>query len=72
MEKLMYIVPIAGIIALLFAYMKAGWVARQDAGTDRMKEISSFVRQGAMAFLAREYKVLAVFVIAVAILGDRE
>jgi len=58
----------AGVIALLFAMMKSAWVNKQDAGTDKMKEIGAAVREGAMAFLSREYKVLAIFVIAVAIL----
>jgi K(+)-stimulated pyrophosphate-energized sodium pump len=58
----------AGLLALLFALMKSGWINRQDAGTDQMKEIAGHVRDGAMAFLAREYKVLAIFVVAVAVL----
>lgn len=58
----------AGVVALLFAMMKSAWINKQDAGTDKMKEIGAAVREGAMAFLSREYKVLAVFVIAVAIL----
>jgi K(+)-stimulated pyrophosphate-energized sodium pump len=57
----------SGILALLFALWKSSWVNNQDAGTDRMKEIGGAVREGAMAFLSREYKVLGIFVIAVAI-----
>ena len=68
MEKLTYIIPLFGIIALVFAYIKASWVNKQDIGTDRMKEICGYVRDGAMAFLAREYKVLAIFVVCVAAL----
>jgi K(+)-stimulated pyrophosphate-energized sodium pump len=60
--------PVLGVIALLFAWYKAGFVARQDAGTERMKEIASFIREGAMAFLRREYSVLAVFAIVVGIM----
>jgi K(+)-stimulated pyrophosphate-energized sodium pump len=56
----------AGILALLFARWKSSWIMRQDPGTARMQEIGSAVREGAMAFLSREYKVLAVFVIIVA------
>jgi K(+)-stimulated pyrophosphate-energized sodium pump len=67
-EWLFYAVPAAGVLALVFAYMKASWVNAQDEGTDKMKEIAGHVREGAMAFLNREYKVLAVFVLAVAIL----
>jgi K(+)-stimulated pyrophosphate-energized sodium pump len=58
----------AGVIALLFALWKSTWINRQDAGTDKMKEIGAAVREGAMAFLSREYKVLAIFVVAVAVL----
>ncbi|MCF7838809.1 MAG: sodium-translocating pyrophosphatase [Candidatus Marinimicrobia bacterium] len=58
----------AGVIALVFAAMKSAWINRQDPGTERMQEIGAAVREGAMAFLAREYKVLAIFVIAVAVL----
>ncbi|HLU67333.1 MAG TPA: sodium-translocating pyrophosphatase, partial [Kofleriaceae bacterium] len=47
---------------------KASWIHRQDAGDERMREIAGYVQEGAMAFLRREYKVLAVFVLAVAAL----
>jgi K(+)-stimulated pyrophosphate-energized sodium pump len=68
MDKLIYAVPAAGILALLFALWKASWVKKQDAGDDTMKEIAKRIQEGAMAFLAREYKVLSVFVVLVAIL----
>ncbi len=57
-----------GVLALLFAWYKTLYVNRQDAGTERMAEISSYIREGAIAFLKREYSVLAVFAVAVAIL----
>ncbi|MGD8441661.1 MAG: V-type H(+)-translocating pyrophosphatase [Holophagae bacterium] len=63
-----YLTPAVAIIALIFAYMRAAWVNRQDQGTDRMKQIGTWVAEGAMAFLGREYRVLAIFVVAVAIL----
>ena len=59
--------PVLGVVALLFAWYKAGFVSRQDQGTDRMKEIASFISEGAMAFLRREYSVLAVFALFVAV-----
>jgi len=65
-ESLLFVVPVAGVLGLIFAYMKASWISRQDAGTDRMKEIAGYVQEGAMAFLKREYKVLALFVVVVA------
>jgi K(+)-stimulated pyrophosphate-energized sodium pump len=63
-----YLCPAVAILALLYAYLKAAWVKKQDEGTDRMKLIGGWIAEGAMAFLGREYKVLAIFVIAVAIL----
>jgi K(+)-stimulated pyrophosphate-energized sodium pump len=55
-------------VALIYAFWRTLWVNKQDPGTDRMKEIAQAIREGAMAFLAREYKVLSIFVIAVAVL----
>jgi K(+)-stimulated pyrophosphate-energized sodium pump len=63
-----YITPIVAIVALIFAYQRAAWITRQDQGTERMKLIGSWVAEGAMAFLGREYRVLAIFVVAMAIL----
>ncbi len=60
--------PILALIALAYAYVKAAWVKRQDPGTERMQMIGGWIAAGAMAFLKREYRVLAVFVVAVAIL----
>ncbi len=68
MENFTILIPLFGILALVFALIKATWVNKQDMGTDRMKEICGYVREGAMAFLAREYKVLAIFVVCVAAL----
>ena len=68
MEKLILLVPVMGIIGLLYTIAKFNWVAKQDAGTDRMKEISNYIAEGAMAFLKAEWKVLGYFVVIVAIL----
>ncbi len=57
-----------GVLALIFAFFKAKWVKSRDAGTEYMQEIGTYIRQGAMAFLAREYRVLFLFVIIVALL----
>ena len=64
----LYLAPIVGVLALLFAFYKASFVSKQDAGNERMKEISSYISEGAMAFLTREYKALIVFVIVLAII----
>ncbi|HHZ01765.1 MAG TPA: sodium-translocating pyrophosphatase [Tissierellia bacterium] len=57
------IAPLAGVLALLFAFYKASLVSKSDPGTERMQEISSFIQEGAMAFLAREYKSVSIFAI---------
>ncbi|MCI6858549.1 MAG: sodium-translocating pyrophosphatase [Eubacterium sp.] len=62
MEQLIYLAPILGICALLFAFYLTRKVSRQDAGTDRMKEISAFIHEGAKAFLTAEYKILVIFI----------
>ena len=61
------VVIISGVVALLFAFMRSYWVNKQDPGNERMIEIGLAVREGAMAFLSREYRVLAIFVIAIAV-----
>ncbi|HUU00564.1 MAG TPA: sodium-translocating pyrophosphatase [Myxococcota bacterium] len=65
---LMLVAPVAGVLALLFALIKAIGVNKADAGTDKMKEIGGYIREGAMAFLGREYSVIAIFVVVVAVL----
>ena len=67
-QLFLYAVPVMGIIGLLYTLIKFNWVSRQDAGTDRMKEISNYIAEGAMAFLKAEYKILTYFVIIVALL----
>lgn len=68
MNNIWYLVPAAGIIALLYTLIKFQWVNKQDAGTDRMKEIGKYIQEGAMAFLRAEWKLLGYFVVIVAIL----
>jgi K(+)-stimulated pyrophosphate-energized sodium pump len=68
MDKLIYLVPIMGLIGLLYTVFKFNWVAKQDAGTDRMKEISQYIAEGAMAFLKAEWKILGYFVAIVGVL----
>lgn len=68
MDNLLLLVPIAGVLSLIFAAYKANFVRSQDPGNDRMKEISSYIQDGAMAFLTREYKALVIFVIVLAII----
>ena len=62
---LIYLIPAAGVLALLFAAFKSRWVKSQDAGDEKMQVIAGHIQEGAMAFLSREYKVLAIFVVIV-------
>ena len=62
MENYMYLVPVAAVIALIFAAYLAMKVGRQSAGTERMKEIAAAIAEGARAFLTAEYKILIIFV----------
>ena len=62
------LIPAAGVIALLYALWRARWVVRQDPGTEAMIEIAGAISRGARAFLRREYRVLGIFVLAVATL----
>jgi K(+)-stimulated pyrophosphate-energized sodium pump len=65
---LFYAVPAMGIVGLLYTLLKFNWVSRQDAGNARMKEISDYIAEGAMAFLKAEWKILGYFVVIVALL----
>lgn len=62
MDALIISVPICAAIALVFAYGLAKWIGDMDSGTDRMKEISGYIHEGAMAFLRREYKTMVIVV----------
>lgn len=64
-DSLLILAPLAGILSLLFAGYLSLKVSKADAGDDRMKEIAGYIHEGAMTFLIREYKTLAVFIIAV-------
>jgi K(+)-stimulated pyrophosphate-energized sodium pump len=65
-QNLVIWLPVAGLLALVFAFVRTRWINAQDAGDERMSEIAGHIRDGAMAFLGREYRVLAVFVVIVA------
>jgi len=65
---LIKLIPAFGAVALLYTFWKSGWVSKQEVGTERMGRIADNIADGAMAFLKAEYRVLAIFVAAVAIL----
>lgn len=68
MDNLVYILPVFGVIALLFVVWKSAWVNKQPVGDEKMAGIAKHIAVGAMAFLKAEYKILSIFVVAVAIL----
>ena len=68
MNELILIVVAAGLLVLVFAFWKARWITGRDPGNPRMVEIGSAIREGAMAFIRAEYRVLIVFILAVAVL----
>jgi K(+)-stimulated pyrophosphate-energized sodium pump len=66
---------ICGALGVVYALMTAAWVSKQDAGSERMQQISNAVKEGAYAFLAREYKTVAMvavvlFIVLFAVLGS--
>lgn len=68
MDNLIYVIPAMGIVGLIYTFVKFAWVNKQDAGNEKMKEISTYIADGAMAFLKTEYKILSYFVIIAALL----
>lgn len=68
MENLLYLLPLAGVLGLLYMAVKSAWVSKQDVGNEKMARIAKNISDGAMAFLKAEYKVLSIFVLAVAVL----
>ncbi len=67
-ETLFLLVPVMGVIGLLYTFVKFSWVNKQDAGNDHMQTISKYIAEGAMAFLKAEWKILGYFVVIVALL----
>ncbi|UWX58426.1 sodium-translocating pyrophosphatase [Chlorobaculum sp. MV4-Y] len=67
-QFVLYAIPVSGVLALLYAFTRASWISRQPEGTETMAVIAGHIADGALAFLKREYKVLIIFVISVAIL----
>ncbi len=68
MELILKFLPVFGIVALIFVFIKNMWVGKQDVGDAKMARIAKNIADGAMSFLKAEYKILSIFVIAVAIL----
>ena len=63
-----FVAPIAAVVGLIVAFCLASWIGKADEGTDRMKEIAGFIREGAMAFLRREYKTMVIVIVVLFLL----
>ena len=68
MENLLFVIPALGIVGLLYMLVLRSWVVKQDTGTEKMSKLSSYIKEGAMAFLNAEYRILAIFVVIAGIL----
>ena len=68
MGNWIFIAPIVGVIALIFAFFLSKKVSREEAGTDRMKEIAEAISDGAHAFLTAEYRILVIFIVVLFVL----
>tara|TARA_B100001115_G_scaffold179035_1_gene169300 strand:- start:534 stop:3113 length:2580 start_codon:yes stop_codon:yes gene_type:complete len=68
MEIIINYLPLFGILALIFVFWKNSWVTKQDEGDEKMSRIAKNIADGAMSFLKAEYKLLSIFVLAVAVL----
>ncbi len=67
-QTITYAIPVFGVLALLYTFWRSAWVSKQEVGTERMARIAKNIADGAMAFLKAEYRVLSIFVLAVAVL----
>ena len=65
---LTYLIPLSGVVALIFVFIKNSWVSKKPVGNPKMEKIAKHISDGAMAFLKAEYKILSVFVICTAAL----
>ena len=68
MDKIIFLVPVLGAVGLFVMVLKARWVNNQHAGDDKMQSLAGYIREGALAFLSAEYRILAIFVIIAGVL----
>jgi K(+)-stimulated pyrophosphate-energized sodium pump len=70
MENMLLLVPVFGIVGLIYMFVLRNWVVKQDSGTEKMTKLAAYIKAGALAFLNAEYRILAIFVVvAGALLG---
>ena len=67
-STILYLIPVLGVLGLIVMAVKSGWVSKQPTGDENMTELSSYIAQGAMAFLKAEWRVLGIFAVIAAIL----
>jgi K(+)-stimulated pyrophosphate-energized sodium pump len=67
-DSLMYIIPILGVVGLVFMAVKSAWVVKQDAGDEKMQDLAGKIARGAMAFLKAEWRVLTIFALIAGVL----
>ncbi|MCE1200727.1 MAG: sodium/proton-translocating pyrophosphatase, partial [Bacteroidia bacterium] len=68
MNQIVWFLPLAGIVGIVFMLLKSRWIDSLDAGTEKMQRIAGYISRGAMAFLKAEYRILAIFVASVSVL----
>ena len=67
---MLLLVPIFGIVGLIYMFVLRNWVVKQDSGSEKMSKLAAYIKEGALAFLNAEYRILAIFVVvAGALLG---
>jgi K(+)-stimulated pyrophosphate-energized sodium pump len=70
MENILLLIPVFGIVGLIYMFVLRNWVVKQDAGSEKMTKLAAYIKEGALAFLNAEYRILAIFVVvAGALLG---
>src|SRR5210317_2197209 len=70
MENMLLLVPMFGIVGLIYMFVLRSWVVKQDSGSEKMTKLAAYIKEGALAFLNAEYRILAIFVVvAGALLG---
>ena len=67
-SNIIYVPIVLAVLGLLFMFIKMAWVKKQPAGNDKMQSISKSIKEGALAFLAAEYRLLLVFVVIASVL----
>ena len=63
MENMLLLVPVFGIVGLIYMFVLRNWVVKQDSGSEKMTKLAAYIKEGALAFLNAEYRILAIFVV---------